>query len=646
MLLGGVQYILTFYELKFKYLIQFIAHMSKKNFTWKNIIWHKVESRIFKLQQRIYNASLNGNKVKVMFLQKLLIRSLDAKLLAVKRVTTENRGRKAAGKLYRSHAEKIKLVKKLKVDGKANLIKRVEPGKSEMRPLGMPVIKDRAKQYLVLLALEPEWEAKFEPNSYGFRPGRCCQDAVASIFGHLRVKSSNPRSKKYILDADIKGCFDNIKHKYLLDKLDTLPEIQNQIKTWLEAGIVENDPFPSGRDVSAYGENNNQPDLTLKPPGLQKKPPGTLATPTLPFGGFKNEIGSRRQGNIISPLLANVALHGMENFLKEWVLSFPEYGVSKRNRMKKIGVIRYANDFVIIHPKKEILLQAKLALSKWFKDTSGLELNEARASIVCSTEGFSFLGYRFINVVRHNKTRIKIYPEASSVKRVISEIGDICRSNRSISSYDLILRLKPIILGWCNYYSNCECSYIFNKLDHLTFRILRAWVFRRDRVNNRTKVKQKYFPNGNTYVYRGNTHQDNWILVGTKKLSSDRINKVFLPRFSWHPSLKYVKIQSSASIYDGDEKYWTKRTYEFPGFSYSQRRLLKLQKGHCAWCKSPIRINHSVEIDHIIPKSKSGKQTYDNLQLLHIQCHIEKTALDSRGERYGAYADNITEWQA
>ena len=165
--------------------------MSK--FAWKNINWHDVESRINTLQRRIYKASLDEDKGKVIFLQKLLIRSLDAKLLAVKRVTTENRGRKTAGidnKLYRTDTEKMKLVKKLKVDGKANPIMRVyipKPGKSEKRPLGIPVIKDRAKQYLVLLALEPEWEAKFEPNSYGFRPDRSCHDAVVAIFGHLRL---------------------------------------------------------------------------------------------------------------------------------------------------------------------------------------------------------------------------------------------------------------------------------------------------------------------------------------------------------------------------------------------------------------------------------------------------------------------------
>lgn len=566
------------------------------NFAWKKIIWHKVESRIIKIQRRIYKASLIEDKEKVRFLQKLLIRSLDAKLLAVKRVTTENRGRKAAGidnKLYRTDAEKIKLVKKLKVDGKANPIRRVyipKPGKSEKRPLGIPIIKDRAKQYLVLLALEPEWEAKFEPNSYGFRPGRNCHDAVIAIFGHLRLGKSKRKFKKYILDADIKGCFDNINHQYLLDKLDCSPEITRQIDSWLKAGIIE---------------NHTKPDLTLK-----------------------NEIGTP-QGGIISPFLANVALHGMENFLKNWVGSIPEYGVGKQNRIKKLGIIRYADDFVIIHPNKDILKKAQLALSQWFEKTSHLEINKEKTSIVCSTEGFSFLGFRFININRYNKTRIKIYPETSAVRKVIKTIGDLSRSNRSISSYDLIMRLKPIISGWCNYYSISECSHTFKVLDHLLFQILRAWVFRRDRVNNRTKIKLKYFPEGNTYVYKGIVHKDNWVLYGSKKLIDNKINKIFLPKFSWHHSRRHVKIRPYSSVYDGNDSYWSWRTLEYGGFSESQKRLLKRQNGQCPWCHSLIKTNDNVEVDHVVPKSKKGTNSYNNLQLLHTQCHLEKSGFDN-----------------
>lgn len=474
---------------------------------WKNIRWSLVQKRINKLQQRIFKSSKENNNEKVKFLQKILIDSLDAKLLAVRRVTTENRGRKTAGidnKLYNTDEKKINLVKKIKIDGKTNPIKRVyipKPGKTEKRPLGIPIIEDRAKQYLLLLALEPEWEAKFEPNSYGFRPGRSCHDAVSAIFGHLKLGNNNFNFNKYILDADLKGCFDNISHQYIIEKLNTTQQIQSQIKAWLEAGIIE--------------ENNTKISS-------------------------ENQIGTP-QGGIISPFLANVALHGMEEFLKNWIATIPEYGTSKQNRKKQLGIIRYADDFVIIHKDKNIIKEAIITLSKWLKETSNLELNKEKTSITCSTEGFSFLGFKFINIKRYNRIRIKIYPDKSSVMNVIKKIGDILRSNRAISSYDLILMLKPIITGWCNYYSICECSHTFKKLDNLLYQMLRAWVFRRDKLNNRTKVKEKYFPSGNTYTYKGIIHTDNWVLTGKKKLKNEKINTIFLPKFSWNKSKTHIK---------------------------------------------------------------------------------------------------------
>lgn len=510
---------------------------------WKKIRWSQVQKRINKLQQRIFKSSKENNKKKVKFLQKILIDSLDAKLLAVKRVTIENRGRKTTGidnKLYNTDETKIKLVKKIKIDGKANPIKRVyisKPGKSEKRPLGIPIIEDRVKQYLILLALEPEWEAKFEPNSYGFRPGRSCHDAVVSIFGHIRLGRNKSNFKKYILDADLKGCFDNIDHQYLLNKLNTTQQIQSQVKAWLEAGVIEQD----------------------------------ISTNIL-----ENKIGTP-QGGIISPFLANVALHGMEEYLKDWITTIPEYGTSKTNRKKQLGIIRYADDFVIIHKDKHIIEKAKTTVSKWLKESSKLELNENKTSIICSTEGFTFLGFRFINIKRYNRIRAKIYPDKSAINNVIKKIGNLLRTNRAISSYDLILMLKPIIIGWCNYYSISECSHTFNKLDHLLYQMLRAWVFRRDKLNNRTKIKEKYFPSGNTYLYRGISHSDNWVLVGKKKLTDDKIHTVFLPKFSWTKSKKHIKIRPYSSIYDGDELYWNWRIMNYGEFTRSQNKLLKRQ---------------------------------------------------------------------
>ena len=196
--------------------------------------WAKVNSFVRRFQYRIYKASLKGDKVKVVILQKKLLRSNAAKLYAVRQVTTKNKGRFTSGvdqKLFIKPKEKIQLAESLKLDGKANLIHRVwipKPGKTEKRPLGIPTIEDRAKQALAKLVLEPEWEALFEPNSYGFRPGRSCHDAIEAIFKNL-----HHNRPKWIFDADIRKCFDKIEHQALLQKLNTFPLMRRQVKAWL-----------------------------------------------------------------------------------------------------------------------------------------------------------------------------------------------------------------------------------------------------------------------------------------------------------------------------------------------------------------------------------------------------------------------------
>jgi RNA-directed DNA polymerase len=241
---------------------------------WNSIRWKKLQRDVFKLQKRIYRASDRGDVRTVHKLQRLLMMSRSAKLLAVRRVTQDNQGKKTAGVdgvKALTPSQRLTLAKTLRVGNKAKPVRRVwipKPGTTEQRPLGIPTVHDRALQTLVKLALEPEWEAKFEPNSYGFRPGRSCHDAIEAIFSSMRRKA------KYVLDADIAKCFDRINHQALLDKLQTNPKLRRQIKAWLKSGVVDN---------------------------------GSL---------FPTEQGTM-QGGTISPLLANVALHGMETLIKE-----------------------------------------------------------------------------------------------------------------------------------------------------------------------------------------------------------------------------------------------------------------------------------------------------------------------------------------
>jgi len=298
----------------------------------------------------------------VIKLQKILINLPEAKLLAVRKITQDNRGKKTAGvDGVRSLAptKRFQLAYLLKIDGRCDPIKRrliPKPGKpEESRPLGIPTIRDRAKQALVLLALEPEWEAKFEKNSYGFRPGRRTHDAIEAIH------SSINKSPKYVLDGDIRKCFDQINHDALLDKLDTFPIMHRQVRAWLKAKII-------------------MQDETIFP---QKGTP---------------------QGGVLSPLLANIAFNGIENLLSDWIAEIPAFSsgghrISKPNRRKRLLFVRYADDFVVLHPDKEIVKSAKTLIEEFLK-TMSLEIHEGKTRITHTyipvdnqRPGFKFLGF-------------------------------------------------------------------------------------------------------------------------------------------------------------------------------------------------------------------------------------------------------------
>ena len=349
----------------------------KTTVEWRSINWRKLEKRVYKLQKRIYRASQRGDLKAVRRLQKILMKSWSARALAVRRVTQDNTGKKTAGVdgiKSLSPEARLKLVNKLKLGSKVRPTRRVwipKPGTEEKRPLGIPTMEDRALQSLVKLALEPEWEARFEPNSYGFRPGRSCQDAIGAIFNCIRYKN------KYVLDADIAKCFDKIDHEALLRKLNTSPTIRRQVRAWLKAGVMD------GKQLFPTSEG----------------------TP---------------QGGVISPLLANIALHGMEERIKR---EFPKRDTSikgKRITYNAAQLIRYADDFVILHEDLTVVQRCRDIISEWLKDM-GLELKPSKTRLVHTliqvdgqSPGFNFLGSRQENNLLwlHKHGNVKIINHA------------------------------------------------------------------------------------------------------------------------------------------------------------------------------------------------------------------------------------------
>jgi len=564
---------------------------------WRSIDWRKLEKRVYKLQKRIYRASNRGDIKALRKLQKMLMKSWSAKALAVRRVTQDNQGKKTAGVdgvKSLSPKQRLDLVNKLHLGTKARPTRRVwipKPGTEEKRPLGIPTMNDRALQALVKLALEPEWEARFESNSYGFRPGRSCHDAVAAIFLAIRYKA------KYVLDADIAKCFDRIDQRKLLHKLNTFPTMRRQIKSWLKAGVMD------GLELSPTSEG----------------------TP---------------QGGVISPLLANIALHGMEHRIKEYVGSLKYLDKIKGNRIKSVSLIRYADDFVILHKDLTVVQGCQKIISDWLKDM-GLELKPSKTRLAHTLNpvedekpGFNFLGFniRQFSVGKYHSGKSTqgellgfktiITPSKEKVKVHYDKIADVISRHKAAPQAALIRHLNPIIRGWSNYYSTVVSKVTYADLDHLMYRKLRAWAKRRHPKMNSEKVVKKYWMT---------IGDENWVFA-TKKENNplrlfDHVNT---------PIVRHVKIKGESSPYDGNLVYWSKRKGDNPEMPTRVATLIKKQKGKCAQCNLHFREEDVMEIDHVIPKSRGGKDKYDNWQLLHRHCHDIKTTSDGS---YGNKSD-------
>jgi len=565
---------------------------------WNDINWTLVQNRVSRQQRRVYKASMEGNRAKVHAIQRRIIVSLDARLLAVRRVTTENKGPHTNGvdKVKAiSHKKKIELAYRLKLDGKANpnTIRKIyipKPGKSKRWSLGIPTIDDQAKQMLTKLALEPEWEALFEPNSHGFRPGRSCHDATATLFLSLRGKS------RYVLNADIQKCFDSIDHDKLLKKLSTFGLIENQINAWLKADIM--------------ADYLNRPDEVIQ------------------------SMESMPKVYILLPLLVNIALHGLGDHIKNWYVNtwYPitrrNSTVGKRDRMTNIGFIRYLDDFVITTPERVDIIEIEKQVARWLMHEAGLEPSKAKIKIVNSTEGFEFLGFQIISIKRSNETyKVKIQPSKRSRARILQRIRGIIQRNRSASSFSLINLLNSRIIGWANYFRYSECSEDFSKIDYLIFNQIRAWVFRRKSkgLRSRTALKLKYFPEGKSYRFKGKDYKNNWILAGKSLTKYGKLHENFLIKMTWVGSAQYVKIKGKASPYDGNHLYWAKRAEKYSGFNHRVSKLIRIQNGCCVRCGVSFTPEDHIEVDHII--SRSNK--YKNLQALHKHCHIQKSHFEN-----------------
>ena len=532
-------------------------------YEWHLLPWRKLERQVYKLQTRIYRASRRGDVKAVHRLQRLLLNSWAARCLAVRRVTQDNQGKRTAGVdgiASLNPAQRLHLAKTLKLTDKAQPTRRVwipKPGKAEKRPLGIPTMADRSRQALLKLALEPEWEARFEPNSYGFRPGRSAHDAIEAIFNCIRI------IPKYVLDADIAKCFDRINHQALLEKLHAPPLIYRQVKAWLRGGVMESGQW--------FPTNEGTP-----------------------------------QGGVISPLLANIALHGMETRIKQ----------VNRNAY----LIRYADDFVILHERLEIVQACQQAIVEWLSEL-GLALHDTKTRYTHTLQeyqgnvGFDFLGFtvRQYRVSKHQSKshlghKTLIMPSKENLKRHLEQIRSIIHQLRAASQRVLIRALNPVIRGWTNYYATGVSKKTFGKAQWQTFGSLWRWAIRRHPNKSRGWVARKYW------------HQS--------QFSTDPEGKMRLINHQEVPIQRHLKVKADRSPFDGDWLYWSQRLGKHPELPTRVAVLLKRQSGKCPICGLYFRSEDQMEVDHVLPQSKGGSSLYSNLQLLHRHCHDNKTRRD------------------
>jgi RNA-directed DNA polymerase len=472
---------------------------------WNQIDWGQVEDEVRRLRQRIFTASKRGEHRKVRSLQRLMLRSRANALLSVRRVAQVNQGKRTAGvdghtALFADQrAELAWWVQEHGPCFKPRPVRRIYIPKAngKRRPLGIPVMRDRASQAVVLNALEPEWEARFEPRSYGFRPGRGCHDAIEAIF--LMCKGKNPQ-RVWILDADLTAAFDQIDHHRLLGHLHGFPA-KERVAGWLKAGTIE-----AGRYA-----------------------PTEEGTP---------------QGGVISPLLMNIALHGIET------AAGVRYKTAPSCRGQTVpgspALIRYADDLVALCHSKRQAEQVKARLSGWLAPR-GLSFNEDKTRIVHLSEGFDFLGFNVRRYPNGKHGKLLIKPSRAAVKRFRARLRAEIRILYGANSIAVITKLNPIIRGWAAYYSAVVSKQVFDSVDHTLWWSMMKWGRHRHEKKSYRWIVDRYF--GAFHP----TRQDRWVF-------GDRDTGAYLRKVSWTHIHRHQMVNFDASPDDPElADYWTRR---------------------------------------------------------------------------------------
>ena len=537
------------------------------------------EEYVLNMQRRLDKAVANNDLKGMHRLTYILSESNAVKILAVWRITYRNKGKYTAGidgvsipRVNRQKQNKLRLclLQEIDLKRKPDATKRVYIPKpnGKKRPLGIPTMRDRINQEIIRIVLEPITEYHAHHSSYGFRPKRSCQDAMSQLFNLLSRKTS----RKYVLEGDIKGCFDNINHAHIIRTLadwGVAVWLQKIITGWLKAGVFHNG--------EVYDTDTGTP-----------------------------------QGGVISPILANVALTAFDQFCDKYKPRKAHEGV----------LVRYADDFVIVCKNRLEANEIKAEVADFLATDIGLTLSDEKSNITHINKGFDFLGFNFRKYVRKgtpkNKKQIRdtllITPQREKVIDFLWECKELIKENASAKQSSLIRLLNPKIRGWCLYYRHVVSSKVYKTINYQMYIKLMRWAIRKHPNKSKNWVYKKYFLNYNGRIVFANANE---------KISIYRPIEIPIERF--------IKVKSGMRVYDDNPQtiaYWRRRTYVNAYnqiYSEKLRYLFDKQNGLCAYCDRPIKDIVNTETDHILPRADGGNDKYSNLRLLHTECHIERT---------------------
>ena len=568
----------------------------------------RCEVRVFSLQTKLDKAVANDDTKGIRENFNLLTKGSDAvKVLAVWRITQRNQGKYTAGvdgisipkgTKVEQNQIRLKLLDEIDITRKPDAIRRVYIPKpnGDKRPLGIPTIRDRINQEILRIAIEPIAEYHFSNNSWGFRPKRSCHDAIQ----HLFIKFSRITSSRYIIEGDIRGCFDNIKHDHIINTLLDwkVPKWTTEIVTrMLKTGIFHK---------------------------------GEL---------YVSETGTP-QGGVISPLLANVALTSLDNFC------FKTYGY-KANGKNVNPIVRYADDFIVVCKSKRIAEQMKTEISEHLAKKIGLNLSEEKTNITHITKGFNFLGFNIKKYPKpHAKNKIKserewsdyillIRPQREKVIEFLRGCKEVLNDNRTSKQSSIIGILNPKLIGWGMYYRHVVSKVVFKHVDKAIWNKLFYWAKRRHPKKSKSWVIRRYFSR-----------------VGNVRLTfKDPETGTYIDQIERIPIKRHVMVNGKYRVYDKNPKtqeYWKKREYTN---AYNQiksvklSRLYKRQDGKCSYCKEMMQqeqvLERKLHVHHVLPRSLNGTESYSNLRLLHNECHRELHATISRKEMKELSNNNV-----